>query len=75
MGIIWAKIQAARNGDSMLRNSWIYCEGGYEMVEQASRRAVKGEDTCFFVIALQLVESLRYARHVGDSSTGCMKSK
>ena len=45
------------------------------MVEQASRRSVKGEDTCFFVIALQLVESLGYARYVGDSSTRCVKSK
>ena len=45
------------------------------MVEQTSRRAIKGEDPCFFEIALQLIDCLGSPRHAYDPSTCCMKSK
>jgi hypothetical protein len=69
-----------RNGemsinDAMLRNPENSRKGGHEMVEQMSRRPIKGEDPCFFDITLQHIDGIGSARHVHNPSTRRMKSK
>ena len=61
--------------DSALRNPRNRRKGGREMVEQASRRFVEGEDPYLFDIALRLVERLDSTKHVCNPCTRRVKCK
>jgi len=67
--------ETARDHVSMLCNPRNDRKGSQAVVEQTSRRPVKGEDPCVFDITLKLVKGLGSTGHVRNPSTRCMKTK